>query len=51
MSRVSCANVRAEVSSDGSAERSESREDDRDDRDDESVEVVLCRERNVGYDV
>ena len=43
--------MRAEDSRAGSAESNESSEDESEPREDESVEVVVWRERNVGYDV
>ena len=51
ISRVSCANVRAEDSRAGSAESKESSEDERVFKDDDSVDVVECNDRNVGYEV
>ena len=51
ISRVSCANDRAEVSRAGSADNSESRDEEREESDDDRVEVVECSDRNVGYDV
>lgn len=51
MSRVSWANVRAQLSRDGNVERSESSEEESDESDDDRVDVVVWRDRNVGYDV
>lgn len=46
--RVSEANVRADVSNEGSVDSRESMEEEREDSDVESVDVVACRDKNVG---
>ena len=49
--RESCANFRALDSRCGSVDSKEESEEDSESSEDESVNVVECSERKVGYDV